>query len=330
MKMKFDSPTIMSLLFSVSAALTFCVPDPPHKNPLDPYHTESGLRVFGYTLKKNNPHEPLDSCLLFLTPRNYFTTSDITGQFVFENIVPGFYQVITFKSHYQTDTTNFYTDSVTSQPLLIYLNGLPFIKRIFFYSRYIDQWWPDPYHEIVLNLTADDPDGIDDLQEIRLTIPELDINNSLIRSTRIDSFSISLQDISFPNENISNIIGKEVFINLIENSGSTQIEGPFFIHRIIETSPIPLYPTGLASVNNQPILKWLEFSASFNFQYEIQIFRIVAGIPNLIYYHKDIPSTQTEYHYQGNLTAGQYFWVIWVKDELGNLSRSKEASFQVQ
>lgn len=322
---------VILLITSCLMILIFCVPDPPHSNPLDPiYKAETTVQITGRVFQKNNPYLPLDSCFLLLTPGNYFTFSDEMGHFVFDKLIPGSYQVVTFKSHYQPDTTTFHTDSLTSQLLLIYLNGLPFIKRLYFYSQFIDQWWPDPYHEIVLNLIADDPDGINDIQDIRLDIPEFDIQNSLSVSNRIDSFSISLQATKFPDGNIFNIIGKQVYIELIDYSGGAQKEGPFFIYRIFETSPIPLSPTGLASVNNQPILRWQEFLAPFNFYFEIQIFRIVAGIPNLIYYHKNISSAQNEYQYPGTLSTGQYFWVIWVKDEIGNLSRSKEASFQVQ
>lgn len=328
-KLDFRKKLIFFVLWCT--ALVSCVPDPPHSNPLDPfYNREINLQISGRVSQKNNPYTPLDSCLLLLTPGNYFTFSDNAGNFVFDKLLPGSYQVVTYKSHYQTDTTTFHTDSLVSKPLFIYLNGLPFIKKLYFYSQFIDQWWPDPYYEIVLNLIADDPDGMNDIQEIRLNIPEFDLYESLRTSNRIDSFSISLQGNEFPDGNIFNIIGKNTFIELVDRSGSTQREGPFFIHRIIETSPTPLSPIGLALVNNQPILTWQEFSVPFNFQFEIQIFRIIAGIPNLIFYHKNIPSRQTEYQYPEILTAGQYFWVIWVRDEIGNLSRSKEASFQVQ
>jgi hypothetical protein len=315
----------------IFTGLMNCIPDAPHGNPLDPYYDRNlGIDVNGQIFQKSNISTPLDSCTILLIPGNYFTLSDISGRFSFNDIAPGPYQLIISRKYYQEDTTFFHTDSLQTEPLIIYLNGIPFIDRWYFYSQFIDQWWPDPFYAIVMDLIAADPDGINDITEINLSIPEFNMVYPLSASNRVDSFSVRILETDLPDENIFNILGKNVYVELTDHSGSIHKEGPFFIYRIMGTSPIPSTPSGLAMVNSQPFLIWQSYPALFNFHFEIQVFHIMAGIPTLIHYLANLPSTQLEYQYPEVLQSGQYFWVVLVRDELGNMSRSKEASFQVQ
>jgi len=328
---KYNLINLLTLFLIIS--ILQCVPDAPHSNPLDPIYKDSnkgGLEITGYIFRKNVPTFPIDNCLILLIPGQRYTLSDPTGWFSFKNITKGSYQIVLSKPGYQDDTTSIQTDTLTSEPLSYYLNGLPSIKNIHLNSQFIDQWWPDPFWSVTIKLTADDPDGPNDIQEILFQIPELNIMDTLERTSQIDSFYLRLLEPDFPLANIFSVIGKEIFVEIMDRSQAKIVEGPFFIHRIIETSPIPLNPTGLAIVSSQPVLTWQSYPSNFDFDFEIQVFFIVAGIPTLIHTQTQIPASENQYSYPEILGPGQYYWVIIVRDQLGNMSRSKEATFQVQ
>ena len=309
-----------------------CVPEAPHSNPLDPIHktySNGIMTINGQVLKKNEPHLPLDSCLILLSPVQQFDTSDANGLFCFTNLYAGDYRLIISGEGFASDTFQLHTDSLDNSQLHFYLNAFPFIQSFRIYSEFIDQWWPDPSYVVNCALTAGDPDGISDLSEIRLSIPEVNIERIFETTLKPDSFSLALTTEDFPNNNVFELIGKAVFIEIIDKSNERIKEGPYHLIRVIETSPDSLTPTGLQSVSARPFFHWKAYSASFSFNYEISVFFISSGIPLLIYSAANIPPTQTQYEYPDSLQSGTYFWTVGVRDELGNFSRSKEAAFLV-
>ncbi|RQW03389.1 MAG: carboxypeptidase regulatory-like domain-containing protein [Calditrichaeota bacterium] len=318
---------------NLSILLWRCVPDAPHSNPLDPFYKDSGeenFNITGYIYHKNVTTLPVDSCLILLTPGESYALSDAAGRFTFFNITERNYQLFFSKTGYENHTLSILTDTLTSEPLFVYLNGFPKIRDISLSSQFIDQWYPDPFFSVTVNLIAEDPNGPADIQETWLQIPDLNMVKLFNRSSRTDSFHLRLPETEFPSEDIFSVIGKDIFIELTDESDARTVEGPFFIHRIIDTSPVPLSPIGLATVGSQPVLEWQNYTANFYFEFDIQVFFILAGVPTLIHTRTGIPSSELQYGYPNPLSPGQYYWVVIVRDQLGNISRSREASFQVQ
>jgi len=309
-----------------------CVPEAPHSNPLDPYHTVTshGIELRGHILQKNEPHNPVDSCMVFLSPGNLFRIANQNGEFTFSGLTSGLYELVISHSGYDTDTFQVATDTLGPSLVHFYLNGLPYLKKSLIYSEFIDQWWPDPYSTVNISVQVDDPDGAGDISEVQVHIPAMNLNWPMENIFRPDSFFLHLFQDDFPENDIVELIGKEVRINITYKSGAATEEGPFYLYRIIETSPIPIEPVALQVVTPLPLLRWEQYIATFAFTYEVAVFRVnTAGLPIQIHSVTRLPSTQLEYAYPDSLTSGTYFWTVGVRDELGNFSRSKEASFVV-
>ncbi|MEJ2636558.1 MAG: carboxypeptidase-like regulatory domain-containing protein [Calditrichia bacterium] len=319
--------------FLLAALLFNCAPEAPHSNPLDPYNkanSASGILLEGRVMEKNQPHLPLDSCMVILSPEQKFTSTDAAGSFSFDNLTPGEYQLVIQRHGYASDTTRFATDTLKSDPLNFYLNGNPFLIRSQFFSEFIDQWWPDPFFLVKFGAIFDDPDGAADISDVTFTMPDAGITKVFEKTARPDSFFVQLDATDFPDNNVFEMVGKGAQIIARDKSGAVTSSGPFYLYRIIDTSPAPLQPAGMDTASARPLLHWESYRASFAFTYEISMFFVNAGIPVLIHSRKAISSGETEYQYPDSLAAGQYFWTIGVRDNLGNFSRSKEASFLVQ
>ena len=320
----------------ISAALLFylnCVPEAPHSNPLDPYRANTagtGIELFGQTLQKNEPHLPIDSCLVLISPGNIFRLSNPNGEFRVPNLQPGVYQLIFNRERFATDTFRINTDTLSQAQVHFYLNGLPSVQKFRIYSEFIDQWWPDPFYTVNFSLIAGDIDGTEDLIKKEVRIPELNISAEFAETSRPDSFFVQLTDRDLPNNDIFALIGKPVYVVLEDQSQAAANAGPFQLVRVIATSPDSLSPTGLESVAPQPIFTWKPYTANFDFTYEISVFVINTGIPILIHSVTGIPVEQNSYSYPDSLPSGKYFWTVGVRDEMGNLSRSKEAAFLVE
>ena len=164
---------------------------------------------------------------------------------------------------------------------------------------------------------------------MQLYIPSFEIKFPFQFTARPDSFFIRLDDLSLPDNNLFSIIGQEQKVILVDEAGTMVISGPYHLIRIITTLPTPQSPTGLQSVTAQPLFQWQNYSALFTFQFEVKVFVVNAGVPVLIHHKKNLSSNLQQYQYPDSLPTGTYFWAVGVRDNLGNFSRSKEASFIV-
>lgn len=309
-----------------------CVPEAPHDNALDPYHqtaANTGISLKGNVLQKNDPHLPIDSCLIQILPEQIFDSSDSKGSFQFYNLNPGVHQLILNRKGFERDTFSIYPDTISKTPVNFYLNGIPSLNTIKIYSEYFDQWWPDPFTQVNVEITVSDPDGISDIKSVFLEMPAFGLKKTFNQTSEVDSFFLQLKETDFPDENIFNMIGKPVQIHLQDDSNLQVKTGPHYLIRIIDNAPETLEPAGLQTVNNSPLFKWQPYGAPFSFNHEVSVFVIAAGIPILIHNQKYIPLAQTEYQFPDSLSSGTYFWTVGIRDDIGNFARSKEATFIV-
>jgi len=327
MKTKLLGLVFLSLILIFSG----CVPEAPHLNPIDPYvNLQSEEKLFtGDVLKKNDPHLPIEGSLVLMLPERQFDVTDKNGRFSFSLLSNEVHQFIISKAGFTTDTFTVDPDTVQESLVHFFLNGNPRVKSVRIFSEYIDQWWPDPITFVNFQMTADDPDGVSDIQSLRIRLPDLGIDTTFQATAQPDSFVLRLSDRDFPDNDPFQLIGKDIFVVLVDKSGIEISDGPFYLVRIMENSPVPIEPVGLRSVEPQPVFRWQPYPASFAFTYEISVFVVQGGIPILIFGDGQIPMTQSDYQYPDSLATGTYFWTIGVRDELGNFSRSKEASFVV-
>ncbi|GAB4364034.1 MAG: hypothetical protein Kow0042_02330 [Calditrichia bacterium] len=317
----------------ITAFLIQCVPEPPHSNPLDPYRSRPEANttgINGLVVRKNIPHFPVENCRVTLLPLNQFTLTDSSGRFSFSDLVSGQYKMVAEKNGFLSDTLVFHTDSLNSSALLtFYLNSFPQLIRFSLYSKFIDQWWPDPFFLVEATLVANDPDGVADMQIPQLLVPELNQTYNFLQTARGDSFVLQIKESDLPDNNIFTLVGQRVVVRLEDQSGAVHFSEPYYLHRIIDTAPEPISPKGLDIVSPRPVFIWEAYVANFNFTYEISTFFVNAGIALLIHQSGELPASQLQYQYPDSLPSGDYFWTVGVRDALGNSSRSREAAFRV-
>lgn len=310
-------------------ALFSCAPDAPHDNPLDTANRLQSMqtKITGQVLQKSAPHFPVSDCLVFLEPGQEYVYSDENGMFTFSLVQGGIHRIICNKDGYDTLRLSFNADSLADGLFRIYLNGKPKVSSVKLYSEYIDQWWPDPVAFLNAELIADDPDGINDLADIFLTIGGDSSKYNFTTTAKPDSFFLRLDQLSLPGQNIVSLVGEKLYIHLRDSSGSSVLNGPHQLVRVMNESPVPVSPTGLETTVPSPTFNWQSFYAAFPFTFEISVFHVSAGIPMRIFYRRSLASEQTQFTFPDSLSSGTYFWTVGVRDQFHDLIRSKEASF---
>jgi len=308
-----------------------CAPDAPHDNPLDPAVNFESLRkiIRGQVLQKNAPHFPLPDCLVFLKPGQEYAHSDANGLFTFSLTQPGMHSITCSKNGYDSLRISINADSLGDDIFRIYLNGKPIVVSVKLYSEYIDQWWPDPVAFLNAELIADDPDGVNDLADLYLTIGADSSEYKFSHTARPDSFYLRIEQLGLPGQNIVSLVGENIYVHLQDSSGSHIRNGPQQLVRVMDESPLPVSPTGLEITAPRPTFNWQSYFAAFPFTFEISVFHVSAGIPMRIFYRRSLAPELTQFAFPDSLSSGTYFWTVGVRDQFQDLIRSKEASFIV-
>jgi hypothetical protein len=104
-----------------------------------------------------------------------------------------------------------------------------------------------------------------------------------------------------------------------------------FIPRIVQDVPVIISPTSLEIINNFPHdFSWQPIFLDYDFSLKIEIYQINIGIFTKVREYKNISSLESTYTVTQSLPTGDYFWVIYIVDEFGDTSSSKEGSFRIQ
>ena len=322
---------LKTVLLSLGLTALACIPDAPRDNPLDPaIHREtSQATLHGQVLQKKPPHFPVSGCLVLLEPEQRYTTSDQNGLFTLAWQKADSHFLTLSKEGFDAKRLLVDPDSLAGDLLGITLNGKPRVNGIKLYSEYIDQWWPDPVATLNAELRADDPDGLNDLTAIYLTVGDDSMQYAFSPTAAPDSFVLQVDAFDLPGQNLSELVGVDFWVHLQDSSQSHTHEGPYHLVRVMTISPTALSPAGLEETSAQPVLQWQAYNAAFRFTFEVSVFHITAGIPVRIFLQQSLPADQTQFQYPDSLSSGSYFWTIGVRDQYDDLVRSKEASFIV-
>jgi hypothetical protein len=321
------------IFFVVAGVIVFsCTPDAPRSNPLDPYHQESavsGVQMNGFVVRKTAPFLPLPLCDVFILPENKFTATNEQGRFVFSGLQAGDHQLLIHKTGYDSSRIVIPADSLLGADLFVYMNAKPSINNLSIHSEYIDQWWPNPFLAVVVEATAQDPDGVGDLQIPWLNIAGYDTTLYLSATSQPDSFVLILEEEGFSGNDLFDIVGKPMVLTVQDGNASRVVKNDEKLIRIISPSPVADSPTGLAVADSSPLFNWQPFIVSYRFRYVVSIYFIRAGVPVLMFQSGPLLTQQRSFQFVDTLATGTYFWTVSVLDEFGNIGRSKEASFIV-
>ncbi len=316
-------------LIPILIVLAGCVSDAPHDNPLDARNGSADLSLNGQVLTYYPPYRPVAEAEVILLPENRLAFCDEQGNFAFKNLSPGSLQLVARAQGFAPDTLSLQlTDSQTKN---IHLDGLPELRSVSIRSHHLARWFPveDAYY-LEIQVKATDPDGIGDVQTVYYSIADLNFADTLIARAQPGWFEKMIAQKDLPVTNLSQIIGKTFDFTVTDQPGHHINSGGYFLPRIIEQTPQLTSPVGLENVSSDTIrFEWQKVYLNYDFSFKIELFQINLGVFTLITTIEDIPSTESSYTFTAGLPAGQYFWRVYIVDEFGDTSGSKEAAFQV-
>lgn len=331
LKLKAFKPAAFALLFVL---LTRCVPDAPHDNPFDPFLSgaKSGFSVHGNVYTYYQPYQAVQNAQVFIREAGYLVQTDAQGSFMIDDLEKQEYTFIISKQGFQTDTAMIdLLDYQQNEDLSFFLNAVPQITAMHYYSEKISTIFEsepvvDVYNEIIIT----DADGTADIDSVKFCLPDFDLTFDFQKTSRADSMILRLEQKQLTTFNLHNLIEKAAYIVIKDKPGYKAAYGPFYLGRIIETTPQTVEP-GDQQTAIQPIFfNWEQSNLPYDFTYEIYLYRQQSGLQSLVYQTTGISSEASSFGFSQILPNGIYFWTLAIRDKLNNMSRSQEAVFQVQ
>jgi hypothetical protein len=309
--------------------LAGCVPDAPRENPLDPHspNFRNSGTVSGKVLTYYEPFLGIPGASVTLPSKGITLTTNSTGSFLFENVEAGDLTLVVSKAGYATDTVRTTLVAGGNATVQSRLNALPLISQAKIVTRKVDQWWPGPVYSAVVTANVTDPDGAADISEVIVTVDTLRLAMSFF--TDPPRYQVTISGSSLPGRNIEWLVGKQIQVLARDKPKGSSLSAPFYVLRIVQQTVVPTYPTALDTASASPEFQWARPDITFPYSYKLELYRQDEGVPTLIWNREGLLSTLTRFQYPDTLPPALYFWTIFVIDEYGNLSRSKEASFMV-
>ncbi len=311
-----------------------CFNNADRDNPLDPnsddYQAFGELQGFVYTYYA--PFQPIAGAKITLLPGFQITSTGASGQFSLKNITPGDYFITVTFEGYAPDTASVQIEPNKIASLQFNLDGLPRLESLSLTSGTEHNYYlADPNQYLSCTAAVSDPDGLADITSVVMAIPQFGFKDTLSISQLVGAYQVMYQESDLPFQNIEELLGEEVYMELSDKAGKSQRFGPYFLARIISEQPVAVAPVANAQVTGNPAFQWQELKPPFPFTFKIEIYLIIAS--QVVFPpRKTISNLSSEtFAYQLNelLDAGQYLWIISIVDKWGNWSRSTPATFQV-
>lgn len=322
MSIKFVYLNISIIVFTLSG----CFSDASRDNPLDP---ANGISLSG-VVKRFYSNNGLSNAQIRLNPGDRITISDQNGNYQFSKISPGSYELIVSAEGFSKDTSEI--NLINNTQVNFALDSLPYLKNIAITTSHITHWFPpDDIYSMLLQTTGHDGDGSTDIKDVWYQIEQINFSDTL-QSTAPGSniFRGQAAALDLPVFNLQELIGKPFKFFIEDLPGNRTESSPHFISRIIEETPQLSSPVGLAVISSsQIVFKWQAINnIHFPFTHKIEIYSIGLGLK--VDEIHNINSDLSDFTYNSALSNGDYYWVLYIVDEFGNNSGSKEGSFRIQ
>ncbi len=303
-----------------------CSSDAPRDNPLDP---ANGIRINGI-VQRFYENNPIADAVITLTPGNLIGRSNSDGSYSIENITPGNYVAVCQKPGFLADSMNINLQQ--QETVNFRLNALPFFTNISITTQHLVSFISSVDTAFVeITVTADDLDASNDVDSIRYQIDAFGFADTLLQiNPQEQTFIGQLETRDLGISSLEQLGGQPFIFFVKDLPGAVVASNPQFITRIIRDTPVAQFPINNISITLPFVFEWQMFSAEFPFTYDIEIFQINFNFFTLVDEIRNIPGNVTEFNYSGPLSAGEYFWVLFVIDEFGNKSRSIENPFTIQ
>ncbi len=310
-----------------------CSRDAPHSNPLDPLnpHHHSAHALTGVVTGIYAPYVPLVNAQVRLPALRQAVDTDEQGHFRFESIQPGSYLVVAEKGGYRPDSQVVAVPKdADPSPVLFRLDALPRIEHARLTTTHISRWWPaNDLYMLTATATVYDPDGPADLEATWLECGSWGKIDTLVYQPGRRMFEAEILESELPTRSLVALEGHTFWISSSDRLGARAQSDPLFISRIIDFTPVIESPKGYAETSVQPWLRWEKADLPFPHTWSVEIVRIEGGLSLPTWSVSNLHQDSTRVRPPIPLTSGAYYWVLWIVDEWGNRSRSKEGAFKV-
>lgn len=309
--------------------LNGCLDDVPHSNPLDPANGDQIFEVRGSVSTYYQPRKNLANALLILQPGNYVTFSDAEGGYYLGSLKAGKYFITCSAEGYRTIAESLYVSQSLHHNIM--LNGMPYFKTLSLKTHHLSRWFPidDVYY---LEMLADvgDMDGLGDVATVVFEIPNYSFTDTLAPEIEAGLFKKISYSSNLPVSQIHELTGKPFVFIVRDDLGAQTAAPPQYLTRIIAETPTLLAPVEFQIISDQSItFQWQKMRLPFPISFKIEIYRINMGLDTKVDEINNIPGSVAFYNYSSLLLSGEYFWTLYIIDEYGNSSRSKEGAFRI-
>lgn len=308
-----------------------CLSNADRNNPLDPKSNnfDNTDVLAGRTLTFYSPFSPLAGVEVRLEPGPFVAVSNAQGQFQLESVTPGTYMLTVTKPGFATVLDTVVVNLQNNPDLEYHLDGLPQINTFTIRSARINRWFPST-DLFLLDVEAgiDDPDGLNDIAQVELSIPAVGFKDTLEASQVAGIYRGTILEDKIPGKNLQDLLGKEIFINVSDQPNYQTQSMPRLISRIFDLTPITDSPIGFTTVNTPtPTFTWKPVNLDIQFTYTVDVFSQNFGRVLPVFSESKIDQANTSFTAIQPMSPGSYFWTISIVDEFGNRAQSKEASF---
>ncbi|NIR50894.1 carboxypeptidase regulatory-like domain-containing protein [candidate division KSB1 bacterium] len=310
-----------------------CLDSPERSNPIDPNsdNFENVGRISGTTLSFYQPFTAIADVEVRLEPGSIVTQTDQNGDFFFDKIPVGEYQIAASKKGFAAVPDTLKVELGQTTNIQLNLDGLPLISSFVVNSGHISRWWPQTdLFLLEVRTQLDDPDGLNDIEMVKLEIPEMGFADTLQALQSRGTYTKTIRESSLPEKNLQRVLGREIRLQVQDRVGFGTRSEPKFLVRIIDSVPDFESPIGDTLVTANPVLRWKAISLPFDFTFRVEVVRVDFEISNLVWSSSGLPPSTTSVTVPDALPSGTYFWTVAAVDDFGNCSRSKEASFTIE
>lgn len=313
--------------------LSGCLDSPERRNPLDPSagNFENVGKLSGSVLSFYTPFTALPEVEIRVEPGPLVTKTDGQGRFQLDRVPTGWYHVSVSKEGFAPVSDSVQVKLGETVHVQMNLDALPGFTSVSVASGHISRWWPqNDLFLLEVSARVDDPDGINDIEVVRVHIPDLSFADTLVVMATPGDFTKAIRESNLPQGNLQALLGLPIFFEAHDKAGFQNSTESNSLARIIAPTPVFESPAVGATLNNPtPTLTWMSVNLPFDFTYRVEVFRVDFNITNLVWSVSGIEPSLTSVTVSDPLPPGAYFWTVSVVDDFGNWSRSKESAFDI-
>jgi hypothetical protein len=176
-----------------------------------------------------------------------------------------------------------------------------------------------------------DEDGINEIDSAWVEIEAYNFSQPLINGQENNIYQIELLDYQLPVSSLHLLQGEAIDVYCSDINANIAMPLCGYITRIIDVVPRLVQPTNLETISSLPIeFQWHPEFLPYPFSFRIEIYQVNFGLYTKIFQQSNIPPDDITFTFNNELPTGDYFWLLYIVDSIGNSSSSKEGTFRIE